>query len=122
MRFRPCGASDCVVGPRLWTLPLVPKLPLGNPGSPKLPLRDGCEAGASQIGIPKRELGNERILAATQANAPSVIQIRVQDVFPAAQQGLITDALRRYERELLAGALIVIDPGRLRARILPLTR
>ena len=62
------------------------------------------------------------ILAASQADAPSVIQIRVQDIFPAAQRRLVADALRRYERELLAGALIVIDPGRLRARILPLTR
>jgi len=38
---------------------LVPKLPLGNPGSPKLLLRDSREAGASQIVRSQAELGNE---------------------------------------------------------------
>ena len=41
---RPCGRA---LMPSL--VPLVPKLPLGNQGSPKLLLRDSREAGASQI-------------------------------------------------------------------------
>ncbi|HUU11013.1 MAG TPA: DUF5615 family PIN-like protein [Phycisphaerae bacterium] len=62
------------------------------------------------------------ILASTRAAAPSVIQVRTQDVLPAAMEGLLADVLRRYETELTAGALIIVDEANLRVRILPLSR
>jgi predicted nuclease of predicted toxin-antitoxin system len=62
------------------------------------------------------------ILASTRAAAPSVIQVRTQDVLPAAMEGLLADVLRRYEAELTAGALIIVDEANLRVRILPLSR
>ncbi len=60
------------------------------------------------------------ILALTQAEGPSVIQVRTQDVTPAAIGKLVISALRQFESELEKGALIVLDEARARARILPL--
>jgi predicted nuclease of predicted toxin-antitoxin system len=62
------------------------------------------------------------ILAATQAAAPSVIQVRAQDVMPMHLEPIIVAALRQYEAELEAGALLIVHEGRLRVRILPLRR
>jgi len=62
------------------------------------------------------------ILAATQANAPSVIQVRTQDVMPAHLEPMILAALRQCEAELEAGALVIVHEGRLRVRMLPLMR
>ncbi len=60
------------------------------------------------------------ILAVTDAAGPSVIQVRTQDVSPDHLGRLVVDALRQYESLLEAGALIIIDESRCRARILPL--
>lgn len=62
------------------------------------------------------------ILAATQAVAPSVIQVRTQDVMPAHLEPVVVAALQQYEAELQAGALLIVHEGRLRVRILPLNR
>jgi len=60
------------------------------------------------------------MLALTQAEGPSVIQIRTQDVTPAAIEKLVVAALRRFQTELEKGALVVLDEATVRARILPL--
>ena len=60
------------------------------------------------------------MLALTQAEGPSVIQIRTQDVTPAAAGKFVANALRQFQPELEKGALIVLDEARARARILPL--
>lgn len=60
------------------------------------------------------------MLALTQAEGPSVIQVRTQDVTPAAIEKLVVNALRQFQSELEKGALIVLDEATVRARILPL--
>ena len=60
------------------------------------------------------------ILAAMNARAPSVIQIRTQDILSERFQTLLIDALSQFESELASGALIVVDESRARARLLPL--
>ena len=60
------------------------------------------------------------LLALTRAGSPSVIQVRTQDVTPAAIGALVVNALRQFEGTLEKGALIVLDAARARARILPL--
>jgi predicted nuclease of predicted toxin-antitoxin system len=60
------------------------------------------------------------ILASTSARSPSVLQIRTQDVTPDALGSLLADSLLRHEAALLAGALVVVEPARLRVRVLPL--
>ena len=61
------------------------------------------------------------ILAATKANAPSVFQVRTQDVTPQSISSLVLSALNQFQALLDKGALISIDKDRLRARLLPLT-
>lgn len=60
------------------------------------------------------------ILAATSANAPSVIQIRTQDPTPQRCHGLILDTLKQHAASLENGALISVDENRSRVRVLPL--
>ena len=62
------------------------------------------------------------ILAATQAAGPSVIQLRTQGVLPAQGDTLLVDALEQYGQMLDDGALVVVEPSRARARVLPLRR
>ena len=60
------------------------------------------------------------ILALTQAEGPSVIQVRTQDVTPTAIGKLVVNALRQFQPQLEKGALIVLDEANARARVLPL--
>lgn len=60
------------------------------------------------------------ILAATNANAPSVIQIRTQDVTPEKQAIRLMEAIKSYEAYLTAGALLTIDELKAKVRILPI--
>lgn len=59
-------------------------------------------------------------LALTHAEGPSVIQVRGQCVLPERIGPLVLAALSRYERELSAGALVVVEQARSRVRVLPL--
>lgn len=60
------------------------------------------------------------MLNATQAEAPSVFQIRTDDVSPDALSTRAIDLLHRFTPQLLSGALVVVDEVRERVRILPL--
>ena len=60
------------------------------------------------------------ILAATQGDKPSVVQIRSEDVSPNVIGTPVIDALRQMSPELDEGALLMIDPSRTRLRLLPL--
>lgn len=67
------------------------------------------------------DLDFSAILAVTRAKTPSVIQVRTQDVLSERFCDMLTGALRQFDAELEAGAVIVIDEMRARARVLPLT-
>ncbi len=60
------------------------------------------------------------LLATTQATAPSVIQVRTQDILPTTLENIVIQVLRQFESELDRGALITIDPARSRVKILPI--
>ena len=62
------------------------------------------------------------ILAATNADAPSVLQIRTQLITPFDLTAKIVAALNTFAAELEKGALISVDENRARARILPVGR
>jgi predicted nuclease of predicted toxin-antitoxin system len=66
------------------------------------------------------DLDFSAILAASQDNAPSVFQLRTQDLLPDRVADLVITTLHEFEQELLAGALISVDPTKARVRILPL--
>ena len=68
-----------------------------------------------------RDLDFSAILALSCGNAPSVVQLRVQEVLPEDIGEAVVKALRQAEQELEAGALLSIDsPSRARLRVLPL--
>ena len=62
------------------------------------------------------------ILALTQTESPSVIQVRAQDIMPAHLANTLVPVLRENESFLVSGALIVVDETRAKVRILPLKR
>jgi predicted nuclease of predicted toxin-antitoxin system len=66
------------------------------------------------------DLDFSAILSATQAKAPSVVQLRIQDVLSEDFKTLLVSNLRKFEPELESGALLVIDEAKSRARILPI--
>ncbi len=59
-------------------------------------------------------------LALTHAGKPSVIQVRAQRVLPEHMGSIVFACLKQYERELAAGALVVVEPSKSRVRVLPL--
>ena len=61
-------------------------------------------------------------LALTQAESPSVIQVRAQNILPSHLANMIIAVLRANEATLNEGALIVVDEGRARVRVLPLQK
>jgi predicted nuclease of predicted toxin-antitoxin system len=62
------------------------------------------------------------ILAVTQADGPSVLQVRTQDVLPDHLGDLVLAALDQFRVLLEVGALITVDESASRARILPIHR
>jgi len=60
------------------------------------------------------------ILAATQGEKPSVVQLRADNVSPDAIGPQVLIALRQMEADLRDGALLTVDPQRTRLRVLPL--
>lgn len=62
------------------------------------------------------------LLHATAATAPSVIQIRSEDVRPEKLAACIRSALDACGGDLKTGALVTIDPRRWRVSLLPLAK
>ncbi len=62
------------------------------------------------------------ILAATDANSPSVFQIRIQDVSPKALSTFVLSTLKQFEERLNEGALVTVNWKQARAHLLPLKR
>jgi len=62
------------------------------------------------------------LLFATQAIAPSVIQLRSEDVRPSTAAPIVLEALRKAEKEIAKGVLVTIDPRKNRIRLLPLKK
>jgi predicted nuclease of predicted toxin-antitoxin system len=68
------------------------------------------------------DLDHGAIIAATQASAPSVLQLRSKDLLPDRLGSVVLAALHQYAELLEHGALVTIDPSRARAQILPFER
>lgn len=77
-------------------------------------------ARANEFVVFTNDLDFSAILAATQGDKPSVVQLRADDVSPDKIGRQVVIALRQTETELREGALVTIDPNRTRLRVLPL--
>lgn len=62
------------------------------------------------------------ILAATEGDRPSVVQLRAEDLNPNRIGRQVVAALHKLRIELGQGALVTVDAARMRLRLLPLPR
>lgn len=90
-------------------------------GSPRATDTELC-AWAKEHGyiVFTNDLDFGAILAATQAEAPSVFQVRTQDLTPDALSSRVIRTLAQHRDKLATGALITLDEQRARVRILPI--
>ena len=77
-------------------------------------------AGANMLIVFTHDLDFGALLAQRKTRQPSVLQIRTQDVLPAAIGHVVIRALHATRSQLQAGALVTIDPNRHRIRLLPI--
>lgn len=91
---------------------------VGDPRAEDSELMDWARANGYVVFTHDLDFG--ALLALTQAENPSVIQVRTQDVSPGHLESVVIEVLKKNESILEAGALIVLDEGRSRVRILPL--
>lgn len=68
------------------------------------------------------DLDFSALLAATNANGPSVLQVRTQDVLPEALGLLVIRVLREHADALEKGAILTVDLLGARVRYLPIER
>jgi predicted nuclease of predicted toxin-antitoxin system len=66
------------------------------------------------------DLDFSAILAATRGEKPSVVQVRSEDVSPGAIGDAVVAAVRQTAEDLDEGALLTVEPNRMRVRLLPL--
>lgn len=66
------------------------------------------------------DLDFSALLFATEAKAPSVLQLRTEDIRPKTVGKLVLVALQQAEENINQGALVTIDPSKNRIRLLPL--
>jgi predicted nuclease of predicted toxin-antitoxin system len=59
------------------------------------------------------------LLALTQAESPSVFQVRTQDVFPEILGNRLIKVLKEHQSVLEKGALLTVDEAKARVRVLP---
>ena len=66
------------------------------------------------------DLDFSTLLAATNDEKPSVVQVRAENLRPEAIGKEVIAALQQMKTELNEGALVTVDPKRTRLRVLPL--
>ena len=66
------------------------------------------------------DLDFSALLAITRGAGPSVLQIRTQDLLPAAVGGTVVRVLAEHRDALLDGAILTVDDRGSRVRVLPL--
>jgi len=91
---------------------------IGTPNAPDREILGWAKAQGHVLFTHDLDIG--AILAATSADAPSVIQIRTRDVTPDQAEDLLLGALKRFAKDLDRGALISIDEEKSRVRLFPL--
>ena len=62
------------------------------------------------------------LLFVTEAVAPSVIQLRCEDIRPKSVGKIVLKALKKAQKEMEKGALVTIDVRKNRIRLLPMIR
>ncbi len=77
-------------------------------------------AGEHHFVVITNDLDFSAILAATAGATPSVVQIRTQDLLSDEVVSIVAKALGAHREDIERGALLSIDEGGTRVRMLPL--
>jgi predicted nuclease of predicted toxin-antitoxin system len=93
---------------------------LGSPRAPDAEIM--AFARTHDMVVITHDLDFSAILAASAAPNPSVVPIRTANFDPNLMAEPLLAALRAVQTELVAGALLTVDPHRHRVRLLPLTQ
>jgi predicted nuclease of predicted toxin-antitoxin system len=101
-----------------WAIEAVHWSIVGDPRADDSVIMDYARQAGMVVFTHDLDFGN--VLAVTHALGPSVIQARVEDPVPAVIGKAVVSAIRDHATDLQRGALITLDPDRLRARILPI--
>jgi predicted nuclease of predicted toxin-antitoxin system len=91
---------------------------LGNPKAPDREIMSYAREHGMVVFTHDLDFGN--ILAVTHALGPSVIQARTQDPVPQRVGSLVLAAINEQRALLARGALVTIEPEKLRVRVLPI--
>ncbi len=91
---------------------------LGRASAPDHEIMD--YASANGLVALTHDLDFGALLAKRKTRRPSVVQIRTQDVMPRAIGDIVIRALGASRTTIEAGALVTVDPGRNRIRLLPI--
>lgn len=93
---------------------------VGDPRAEDIEIMEYARANAYVVFTHDLDFGT--LLALTQEKNPSVIQVRTQNILPSHLANTVIAVLRANEETLEQGALIVVDEGKSRIRILPLQK
>ena len=77
-------------------------------------------ANEHQFVVITNDLDFSAILAGSAGATPSVVQIRMQDLLSDGAVNSVANAVAAYREEIERGALLSIDEGGTRVRMLPL--
>jgi len=91
---------------------------VGEPSAPDSELM--CWARENGFVVFTHDLDFGALLAACGASKPSVVQLRSQDTRPNTMGQTLTAAIRECLPELDSGALVTVNPLRMRITLLPL--
>ena len=77
-------------------------------------------AAANQYVVFTHDLDFGTMLALSHEAGPSVLQVRAENILPDHLGAAVLAALGQHEADLSSGALVVVDEGRSRVRVLPI--
>lgn len=93
---------------------------IGDPGADDSEILNWARCNKHTVLTHNLDFG--AILAATNADYPSVLQVRTQDVSPQHIAPILLSALEQYKDRLEKGAILTCDEWSVRTRILPIRR
>ena len=77
-------------------------------------------AAANHYVVFTHDLDFGTMLALSHEAGPSVLQVRAENILPDHLGAAVVAALGQHEEDLSSGALVVVDEGRSRVRVLPI--
>lgn len=93
---------------------------VGSPHAPDSEIMEWSRAAGFAVFTHDLDFG--AMLASTGAVGPSVVQLRCEDTRPSTMGSTLLSALRSHAEALESGALVTVDPRRMRVTLLPLKR